>query len=130
VARKRVMIMGISAKIPTATRKLVYERDNRTCVLCGDNRVIHIHHINGHNVGYANEPHNLVCLCPTCHAIAHGEYTKNDFPTNQETAQDALNWYIWEENWELYGIGLMADMKLQEALKIETSLHRHESDNR
>lgn len=83
--RKRV-----SAKV----RAAVYERDGHACVLCGDTRAIHIHHVIPRSHGGSNEEENLVCLCPYCHRIIHGEVTANDFPFDADTATDACVGYL------------------------------------
>jgi hypothetical protein len=82
-------------KIPNATRRAVYERDEHTCAICRDGRVIHVHHIKFRGQGGSNLLENLICLCPTCHAVAHGEFEFiNDFPFDQGTIDDAINYYI------------------------------------
>ncbi|MDR0884645.1 MAG: HNH endonuclease [Oscillospiraceae bacterium] len=81
--------------ISTSVRKQVYKRDNKTCVLCQHDEVIHLHHIVKRSQGGLSIPKNLVCLCPTCHKIVHGTYEwRNQFPFEQETANDALRYYI------------------------------------
>ena len=85
----------LSAKIPTLCRRAVYERDSYACALCGRRDPIHVHHIKKRSAGGTNALTNLICLCPTCHAIAHGEYElKHQFPFDQATAQDAIHYYI------------------------------------
>lgn len=65
--------MGISANIDRATRRRVYRRDGYRCVLCDDSRRLQIHHIVSRGQGGPKENEmNLVTLCPTCHALAHG----------------------------------------------------------
>ncbi|MDR3314315.1 MAG: HNH endonuclease, partial [Oscillospiraceae bacterium] len=82
-------------KISTGTRRLVYARDGHSCALCERTEVIHIHHILPRGRGGSNAPENLICLCPTCHAIAHGEYVlANQFPFDKETAEDAIYYYM------------------------------------
>ena len=85
----------LPAKIPTATRRAVYARDGHACALCERAEVIHVHHVAKRSAGGSNALSNLICLCPTCHAIAHGEYAlRNQFPFDQETAQDAIRYYL------------------------------------
>ena len=85
----------LPAKIPTATRRTVYARDGHACALCERGDTIHVHHVAKRSAGGGNEPTNLICLCPTCHAIAHGEYSlQNQFPFDQATAQDAIHYYL------------------------------------
>jgi len=85
----------LSGKIPTATRKAVYLRENHACALCERPGVIHIHHARPRSLGGGNELSNLIALCPVCHAIAHGEYQlANQFPFDRETAEDAIAYYL------------------------------------
>jgi hypothetical protein len=45
--------------------------------------------------GGSDDEYNLVCLCPYCHAVAHGEAVKAyDFPFDAETAEDAIIHYL------------------------------------
>ena len=84
-------------RIPTHVRRDVYRRDSYSCVICYNTGSIHIHHIVHRSQGGKSEPYNLVCLCPTCHAIVHGECTlDNQFPFDRETAMDALLHYMYE----------------------------------
>ena len=84
-------------RIPNEVRKAVYRRDDYRCVLCGDNRAIHVHHVRHRSQGGQSILANLVCLCPACHAIAHGETVlKNQFPFDQATVKDAIAWYLYE----------------------------------
>ena len=81
--------------ISTKTRKAVYARDDRACVLCLDGRVIHLHHVIHLGKGGHSGETNLVCVCPTCHRVLHGEYEyTRDFPFDQATAEDALYYYL------------------------------------
>lgn len=52
------------------------------CFICGNNFVpiLQIHHILPINEHGNNELNNLICLCPTCHSIAHKQisYYKNN----------------------------------------------------
>ena len=85
----------LSAKIPTATRRAVYAREGYACALCERTGSIHIHHAVARSRGGTNSLANLIALCPLCHAIAHGEaQLENQFPFNQETAQDAIHYYL------------------------------------
>jgi len=85
----------LSAKITTKTRKAVYGRDDHACAICQDDRHIHVHHIRSRSLGGGNDERNLICLCPTCHAIAHGECVlQNQFPFDAETIADAMAYYI------------------------------------
>ena len=88
-------MLNTTKKITTATRRAVYARDARACVLCADERAIHLHHYIPRGKGGNNSEYNLACVCPTCHRVLHGEYAYSyDFPFDKETAEDALHWYL------------------------------------
>ena len=56
----------------TFTKQLkreVYERDGFECVLCGWNRYIVAHHIDGNKLN--SETDNLVTMCRSCHMLLH-----------------------------------------------------------
>jgi hypothetical protein len=76
-------------KIPFDVQRLVYERANSTCQMCGwnrskwtkkDPRILEIHHIAEHAEGGPNIPENLVVLCSKCHDEIHAGRRK--LPTN------------------------------------------------
>jgi hypothetical protein len=82
-------------RIPKATRHEVYTRDGRACILCLDARVVQLHHVVPRGRGGSDAPQNLVCLCPACHRVAHGDYAyTNDFPFDCATAYDAMFFYL------------------------------------
>ncbi len=67
-------------RIPEAVQKIVYERDENTCRLCGwnmsrwranDPRILELHHVEEHARGGANSAANLVVLCSVCHDDIH-----------------------------------------------------------
>jgi len=88
-------MLNTTKHITTKTRKAVYARDDYSCVLCRDNRAIHLHHFIPRGSGGHDFESNLVCLCPTCHRVVHGEYEySHDFPFDKETAEDAIYWYL------------------------------------
>ena len=82
-------------RISKKVRQEVYKRDNFACILCEDPRTIHLHHNKSKGAGGSDEAYNLVCLCPYCHAIVHGEAIKEfNFPFDRETAEQAVDWYL------------------------------------
>ncbi len=82
-------------RISKQTRQKVYERDEHACILCHDPRTIHLHHVVPKGRGGTDDEQNLVCLCPYCHAIAHGEAVKDyEFPFDADTAADAIEFYL------------------------------------
>jgi len=76
-------------RIPFEIQKLVYERDNNTCRLCGwqrerwtrrDPRILELHHIQEHAAGGTNVAQNLVVMCSKCHDEIHAG--RKQFPRN------------------------------------------------
>jgi len=69
-------------RIPFDAQRLVYERANSTCQLCGWNRkkwtpqeprILELHHVAEHAQGGPNIPENLVVLCSKCHDDVHAK---------------------------------------------------------
>jgi hypothetical protein len=48
-------------------RRQVYKRDNYRCVLCGQKKKLHAHHIIPIKVSKNNSLSNLVSVCDKCH---------------------------------------------------------------
>lgn len=59
-------------------RKLVYERDDYTCQICGDGKGgnLNAHHLNGYNWDKENRTniYNAITLCEKCHIGFHTKY--------------------------------------------------------
>ncbi|WP_254862266.1 HNH endonuclease [Halovivax gelatinilyticus] len=53
-------------------RDEVLERDDNTCVSCGSEDELQVHHIIPRSQGGKNETANLATLCADCHYYAHG----------------------------------------------------------
>lgn len=88
-------MLNTTKRISTKTRKAVYKRDDYACVLCNDARTIHLHHFIPRGKGGSDNEANLVCLCPTCHRVVHGDYAYSyDFPFDAVTANDAIYYYL------------------------------------
>ncbi len=47
-------------------KRQIRERDDYTCQICGNNKALHVHHID-YNKNNCN-PSNLITLCHSCHA--------------------------------------------------------------
>jgi len=67
-------------KISYDTQKIVYERDNNSCCLCGwnhekwtkkDPRIPELHHVHEHAKGGKNSADNIILLCSKCHDKIH-----------------------------------------------------------
>ena len=51
----------------------VRDRDGNKCVICGrEGYLLHVHHVKPRSEGGSDYPSNLVSVCATCHAKAHG----------------------------------------------------------
>ena len=53
-------------------RREIIGRDDQSCVRCGDNRQLEVHHITPVSDDGTNDPENLATLCHSCHLDAHG----------------------------------------------------------
>lgn len=52
--------------------RAVRERDGYCCQGCGiSGELVAVHHIVPVAAGGSDDPRNLICLCPTCHARIH-----------------------------------------------------------
>lgn len=98
----------MSANIPTNLRKIVYARDGYRCALCDSTKGLQIHHYISRSDGGSNHPHNLICLCWKCHAVAHGTKIP-DYPDHIDAAyiQQACVEYLADlyciNNWYPFG---------------------------
>lgn len=54
--------------------KICFDNHAKECVVCGENKIVAVHHYN--NIHEDNRPENLVPLCPTHHAYMHSKYKK------------------------------------------------------
>lgn len=63
--------------ISSKTRKIVNERDNKACILCGK-KSNHLHHIiyRSEDSTLIDEPNNICCLCFDCHELVHSNKDK------------------------------------------------------
>ena len=44
----------------------------KECIICGENKIVEVHHFDGNNKN--NIPENLIPLCPTHHQYYHSKY--------------------------------------------------------
>ena len=65
--------------------KSAFKRDYYHCQLCGDNKYLNAHHLNGYN--WAKEQRedldNLITLCEKCHKLFHKLYGTKDNTSSQ-----------------------------------------------
>jgi predicted nucleic acid-binding Zn ribbon protein len=50
-------------------RPVILERDQYACAVCGKTEKLVVHHVD--HIPKYNVAHNLITLCPTCHAVHH-----------------------------------------------------------
>ena len=79
---KRTKALGISPRV----KKIVYARDNGTCILCGAQGAPNAHYISRGQSGRGIEQ-NVVTLCQTCH-------TAYDQSTQRETLKNTIADYL------------------------------------
>lgn len=84
----------LSANLTNADRKAIYRRDGYRCALCDSTRFLQIHHVVPRGKGGTNSPHNLICLCSDCHALAHGTKLRDFVDVDQETIEHAIVEYL------------------------------------
>jgi hypothetical protein len=57
---------------------------NKKCIICGEDKVVEVHHLDGDKTN--NNPENLIPLCPTHHRYWHSKY--------RSLIEDQVNEYI------------------------------------
>lgn len=67
----------------TNYRTICFKHHKKVCCICGENRIVEVHHYDEDNKN--NKPDNLIPLCPTHHQIVHSKYV-ND-------VMDEINFY-------------------------------------
>jgi len=53
-------------------RTICFINHKRECIICGENRIIAVHHYDGNHKN--NDPKNLIPLCPTHHQYFHSKH--------------------------------------------------------
>lgn len=71
--------MSSRKRVPETTRQVVLLEAGYKCAnpVCRHVLTLELHHIVWVKDGGGNEPENLLCLCPNCHAL----HTKGEIPT-------------------------------------------------
>ena len=74
-------------------RKTCFEHHKRECVICGEKRVVAVHHLDNNNKN--NDPSNLIPLCPTHHTYWHSGY--------RHLIEDKILNYMekWRSEWQV-----------------------------
>jgi len=62
----------VNTKLPKKLKRRILERDDNSCVRCGSQEGLHIHHVIPTSKGGRHEMDNLAALCDECHRTAHG----------------------------------------------------------
>jgi hypothetical protein len=55
-------------------RQLCFRYHKKACVVCGEDKIVAVHHLNEDHSD--NRPENLIPLCPTHHQYVHSRYKK------------------------------------------------------
>ena len=55
-----------------AYRTVCFESHQKKCIVCGEDKIVAVHHYDGNNKN--NELNNLIPLCPTHHVYIHSRY--------------------------------------------------------
>lgn len=84
----------LSARISNTTRRSIYRREGYRCALCDSTKYLQIHHCVKRSMGGTDSPHNLICLCADCHALAHGTNLRDVIDIDQESIQQAIVEYL------------------------------------
>lgn len=82
ISNKAIYKEQLGHPLWTKKRKVILERDNHTCQLCGSNENLHIHHTQYKKGNKAWEYPNstLVTLCKDCHQKVHADKTNELYP--------------------------------------------------
>lgn len=57
---------------PEAYRTTCFEYHDKKCIVCGEDKIVTVHHYDENNKN--NNPENLVPLCPTHHTYLHSQH--------------------------------------------------------
>lgn len=65
-------------KFETEYRRICFEHHKKECVVCGENKIVAVHHYDeNHNNNLLD---NLIPLCPTHHQYVHSRYKNEVLP--------------------------------------------------
>lgn len=75
----------------TAYRSICWQHHKKECVVCKEDKIVTVHHMNeDHN---DNRPENLVPLCPTHHQYLHSRYRKEIIDIVEDYVYKYINKY-------------------------------------
>jgi hypothetical protein len=73
----------------TSYRTICWEHHDKICIVCGEDKIVEVHHVNeDHN---DNRPENLIPLCPTHHQYVHSRYRDEVQPLIDEYIKNKLS---------------------------------------
>ena len=75
-------------------RDICFRYHNKKCVVCGEENIVAVHHLNENHDD--NRPENLVPLCPTHHQYCHSNY--------KNLVEEIINQYINE--WKVINLSV------------------------
>lgn len=89
-----------SRRVKGKLRKGVLERDDHSCVCCGEGSDIVVHHIIPRGSGGVNSKENLATLCEDCHYYAHGGGKQREGNLTSTADWDSVEYENREEFWD------------------------------
>ncbi len=82
-------INGLDSTAKNAYRRLCFEHHKKECVICGENKIVAVHHYDENRKN--NSPENLIPLCPTHHHYVHSQYKNEVFEKIEEYRTKFVN---------------------------------------
>jgi len=73
-----------------AYRSTCFANHEKKCVVCGETKIVAVHHYDGNHEN--NAPENLIPICPTHHCYVHSRYAAEVMPKIDEYRE----WWISE----------------------------------
>lgn len=89
-----------SRRVKGKLRDEVLERDGNTCVSCGSEDDLQVHHIIPRHQGGENVENNLATLCPDCHYYAHGGGALTNDGRHTTASWDSVEYDNQTEFWD------------------------------
>ena len=73
-----------------------FEHHEKKCAICGETRVLEVHHINCNHED--NSPLNLIPLCPNCHRLYHSKEHRTLVEQKILDYQEIFSEYYWSQD--------------------------------